>query len=151
MSPPNPLNPPNPLIPPSPLNPLSPPSPSHPPNPCPHPLNLRFKDSLTNLCILKMLGNAVQYRVTVGIFNNRKLIINLRFELPSCSKLSNNLPNYDANFHFTIVLHFSHCISVFKGLCFKNQHKIIYFNFSVVQYSSGRARVAMQLPNNFQQ
>ena len=98
MSPPNPLNPPNPLIPPSPLNPLSPPSPSHPPNPCPHPLNLRFKDSLTNLCILKMLGNAVQYRVTVGTFNNRKLILNLRFELLSCSKLSNNLPNYDANY-----------------------------------------------------
>ena len=44
---------------------------------------------------LKMLVNAVQYRVTVGIFNNRKIIINFRFELPSCSKLSNNLSNYD--------------------------------------------------------
>ena len=149
MSPPNPLNPPNPLIPPSPLNPLSPPSPSHPPNPCPHPLNLRFKDSLTNLCILKMLRNAVQYRVTVGIFNNRKLILNLRFELLSCSKLSNNLPNYDAN--YISLLFYIFLISDFKGVCFKNQHKIIYFNFSVVQYSSGRARVAMQLPNNFQQ
>ena len=42
--------------------------------------------------------NAVQHRVTVGIFNNQKLIINLRSELPSCSKLSNNLPNYNANF-----------------------------------------------------
>ena len=31
---------------------------------------------------LKMPVNAVQYRVTVGIFNNRKLIINLIFELP---------------------------------------------------------------------
>ena len=53
---------------------------------------------VTDLCFLKMPVNAVQYRVTVGIFNNQKLITNLRFELPSCSKLSNNLPNYDANF-----------------------------------------------------
>ena len=53
---------------------------------------------VTDLCFLKMLVNAVQYRVTVGIYNNRKLIINLRSELPSCSKLSNNLPNYDANY-----------------------------------------------------
>ena len=36
--------------------------------------------------------------MTVGIFDNRKLIINLRFELPSCSKLPNNLPNHDANY-----------------------------------------------------
>ena len=53
---------------------------------------------VTDLCFLKILVNAVQYRVTVGIYNNRKLIINLRSELPSCSKLSNNLPNYDANY-----------------------------------------------------
>ena len=53
---------------------------------------------VTDLCFLKMPVNAVQYRVTVGIFNNQKLIANLRFELPSCSKLSNNLPNYDASF-----------------------------------------------------
>ena len=54
--------------------------------------------TVTDLCFLKMPVNAVQYKVTVGIFNNRKLIINLRLELPSCSKLSNNLPNYDANY-----------------------------------------------------
>ena len=53
---------------------------------------------VTDLCFLKMPVNAVQYRVTVRIFNNRKLITNLRFELPSCLKLSNNLPNYDASF-----------------------------------------------------
>ena len=53
---------------------------------------------VTDLCFLKILVNAVQYWVTVGIYNNRKLIINLRSELPSCSKLSNNLPNYDANY-----------------------------------------------------
>ena len=47
---------------------------------------------------LKMQVSAMQYRETVGIFNNQKLIINLRFELPSCLKLSNNLPNYDANY-----------------------------------------------------
>ena len=53
--------------------------------------------SVTDLCFFKMTVNAVQYRVTVGIFNNRKLIINLRFELRSCSKLS-NLPNFDPNY-----------------------------------------------------
>ena len=52
----------------------------------------------TDLCFLKMPVNSVQYRMTVGIFNNRKLIINLRFELPSCSKLSNNLSNFDPNY-----------------------------------------------------
>ena len=52
---------------------------------------------VTDLCFLKMPVNAVQFRVTVRIFDNRKLILNLRFELPSCSKLSNNLPNYDPN------------------------------------------------------
>ena len=55
---------------------------------------------VTDLCFLKMPVNAVQHRVKVRIFNNRKLIINLnlRFELPSSSKLSSNLPNYDANY-----------------------------------------------------
>ena len=47
---------------------------------------------------LKMLFNTGQYSVTVGIFNNQKLIINLRFELSSCSKLSNNLPKHDPNY-----------------------------------------------------
>ena len=37
-------------------------------------------------------------RVTVGMFNNQKLIMNLRFELSSCSKLSNSLTNYDVNY-----------------------------------------------------
>ena len=46
----------------------------------------------------KMLVNAVEYGVTVAIFNNQKFIVNLRFELPSCSRLSNNLPKYDPNY-----------------------------------------------------
>ena len=53
---------------------------------------------VTDLSFLKMPVNSVQYRVTVGIFNNQNPITNLRFELPSCSKLSNNLPNYAQNF-----------------------------------------------------
>ena len=53
---------------------------------------------VTDLCFLKMPVNAVQYRTAVGIFNNRKLITNLKFELPSCSNLSNNLRNNDASF-----------------------------------------------------
>ena len=47
---------------------------------------------------LKMPVNALQKKVTVGIFNNQKLIMNLRFELPSCLRLSNSLTNYDANY-----------------------------------------------------
>ena len=53
---------------------------------------------ITDLYFSNMPVNAVQYRVTLGIFNNRKLIINLRFELPSSSKLLSNLSNYDANY-----------------------------------------------------
>ena len=53
---------------------------------------------VTDICFSKMPVNAVQYRLTVGTFNNRKLIIDLRFGLPSYSKLSNNLPNYDQNY-----------------------------------------------------
>ena len=52
---------------------------------------------VTDLCFLKIPVNPVQYRVTVGIFDNRNPIITLRFESPSCSKL-NNLPNYDTNY-----------------------------------------------------
>ena len=65
---------------------------------------------VTDLYFLKMMVNAVQYRVTVGIVNNRKLITNLRFQLSSCSKLSNNLPNLmQISFHYCITffsLHF---------------------------------------------
>ena len=42
--------------------------------------------------------NSVQYRATIGIFDNRKLLIKLWFELPWCSKLSNNKPRYDRNY-----------------------------------------------------
>ena len=67
---------------------------------------------VTDLCFLKMPVNAVQFRVTVRIFDNRKLILNLRFELPSCSKLSNNLPNYDPIYIFPIAFLFSKgCVS----------------------------------------
>ena len=34
---------------------------------------------VTDLYFLKMMVNAVQYRVTVGIVNNQKLITNLKF------------------------------------------------------------------------
>ena len=44
---------------------------------------------------LKDASNAVQCRVTVGIFNNRKLIINFGFELPPFLKLSNGWSKYD--------------------------------------------------------
>ena len=101
---------------------------------------------VTNLCFLKMPVNAVQYRVTVGIFNNEKLIINLRFELPSCSKLSNNLPNYDPNYMSLFFTFFSSHF-YFQRVMFQRLAQNYTIQF-FVQYPSGCARVAMQLLNN---
>ena len=90
---------------------------------------------VTDLCFLKMPVNTVQYRVTVEILNKRKLITNLRFELLSCSKLSNNFLKYDASFISQLFYIFLISFLFSKG-------------FPVVQYSSGRTRMAMQLLND---
>ena len=105
---------------------------------------------ITDLCFLKMPVNAVQYRVTVGIFNNRKLIINLnlRFELPSCSKLSNNLPNYYANYVLLLFYIFLIAFLFSKVMFQKLAQNYIYFIFPVVQFSYGCACVALQWLNN---
>ena len=66
---------------------------------------------VTDLCFLEMPVNAVQFRVTVRIFDNRKLILNLRFELPSCSKLPNNLPNYDPNLSIFLTRSFEYAVA----------------------------------------
>ena len=74
-----------------------------------------------------MQVNAVQCRVTVGIFNKRKLIIYLRFELPSCSRLSSNLPKYDPNyislFFYIILIRF-----LFSKCCFSKISTKLYIS-----------------------
>ena len=90
---------------------------------------------VTDLCFLKMPVNAVQYRVTVGIFNNRKLITNLRFELLSCSKLSNNLLNYDASFISLLFYIFLIAFLFSKGYVSKISRKLyisIFLLFNIL-------------------
>ena len=79
---------------------------------------------VTDLCFLKMPVNAVQYRVTVGIFNNRKLIINLRFELPPWLKLSNKAPNYDADYISLLFYIFLIAFMFSKGYVSKTSTKL---------------------------
>ena len=90
---------------------------------------------VTDLCFLEMPVNAVQYRVTVGIFNNGKLIINLIFELPSCSKLSNNLPNYDTSYISLLLYFFLIAFLFSKGYVSKISTKLyisIFLLFNVL-------------------
>ena len=79
---------------------------------------------VTNLCFLKMPVNAVQHRVAVGIFNNQELIINVRFELPSCLKLSNNLPNIDLNCISMLFYIFLNAFLLSKGYVSKISTKL---------------------------
>ena len=86
---------------------------------------------LTDLCFLKIPVNAVQYKVTVGIFNKDNLIMNLRFELPSCSKLSDNLPNYDPNYVSLLFYIFLIEFMFLKGYVSKISTKL-YFNNPII-------------------
>ena len=73
--------------------------------------------------------------MTVGIFNNRKLIINLRFELPSCSKLSNNLSNYDPNYISLLFYIFLIAFLFSKGYVLKISTKLhisIFLLFNIL-------------------
>ena len=90
---------------------------------------------VTDLCFLKMPVNAVQYRVTVGIFNNQKLIINLRSEFPSCSKLPNNLFNYDSNYISLLFYIFLIAFLFLKGYVLKISTKLhisIFLLFNIL-------------------
>ena len=90
---------------------------------------------VTDLCFLKIPVNTVQYRVTVGIFNNRKLITNLRCELLSCSKLSNNLLNYDASFISLLFYIFLIAFLFSKGYVSKFSRKLyisIFLLFNIL-------------------
>ena len=96
---------------------------------------LNAQEGYESLFFLKMSVNAVQYRVTVGIFNNRKLIINLRFELPSCSKLSNSLPNYDPNYSSLLLYIFLIAFLFSKGYVSKISTKLyisIFLLFNIL-------------------
>ena len=90
---------------------------------------------VTDLCFLKILVNAVQDKVTVGIFNNRKLIINLRFEFPSRSKLSNNLSSYDPNYISLLFYIFLIAFLFSKGYVLKistKLHSSVFLLFNIL-------------------
>ena len=90
---------------------------------------------VNDLCFLKMPVNAVQYRMTVGIFNNQKLITNLRFEFPSCSKLSNNLSSYDPNYISLLFYIFLIAFLFSKGYVLKISTKLhisIFLLFNIL-------------------
>ena len=73
--------------------------------------------------------------MTVGIFNNWKLIINLRFELPWCSKLSNNLPNDDQNYISRLFYTFHIAFLFSKGYVSKISTKLyisIFLLFNIL-------------------
>ena len=73
--------------------------------------------------------------MTVGILNNRKLIINLKFVLPSCSKLSNNSPNYDLNFIWLLFYIFHIALLFSKGYVLKISTKLynsIFLLFNIL-------------------
>ena len=79
------------------------------------------------------------YRVTVWIFSNRKLIINLRFQLPSCLRLSKICP-------ITIQITFQYCFTFsslhfcFQRVIFQKLAQNYIFQLSCCSFSSGRAR-----------
>ena len=90
---------------------------------------------LPNSVFLKMPVNAVQHRVAVGIFNNQELIINVRFELPSCLKLSNNLPNIDLNYISILFYIFLNAFLLSKGYVSKISTKLyisIFLLFNIL-------------------
>ena len=71
----------------------------------------------------------------MGIFNNWKLIINLRFELPWCSKLSNNLPNDDQNYISRLFYTFHIAFLFSKGYVSKISTKLyisIFLLFNIL-------------------
>ena len=73
--------------------------------------------------------------MTVGILNNRKLIINLKFVLPSCSKLSNNSPNYDLNFIWLLFYIFHIALLFSKSYVLKISTKLynsIFLLFNIL-------------------
>ena len=90
--------------------------------------------------LLKMPVNAAQYRVTVGIFNNRKLIISLGSELPPCSKLSNLKNLSQLTFHYCFTSFSAFLFS--KDIVSKNSTK---FYISIFLLFNICLRVLVQL------
>ena len=65
--------------------------------------------------ILKMPVNLAQYRVTVGIFNNRQIIISLHYEASLYSGMSNNSFNYGSGYSSLIFFFFFCALFLSKG------------------------------------
>ena len=67
------------------------------------------------LWFLKMSVNLAQYRVTVGIFNNRQIIISLHYEASLYSGMSNNSFNYGSGYSSLIFFFFFCALFLSKG------------------------------------
>ena len=59
--------------------------------------------------------NLAQYRLTVGIFNNCQIIVDLCYEVSSYSDMSNDLPNYGFSFS-SLIFYFFFCF-LFQSKC----------------------------------
>ena len=84
---------------------------------------------------LKMPVKAAQYRVAMRIFNSWNLIINLRFELLLCSKLSNNLLKHDPNYISLLLYIFLSAFLFSKGYISKVSTKLsisIFLLFNIL-------------------
>ena len=79
----------------------------------------------------------------MGIFNDLKLKINLGFQFLPCLKLSNGSPKYDQTY---ISLLFYIFLSVFSFS--SDVSNILYFYYSIDQYSSARAHLFKGLLSN---
>ena len=73
----------------------------------------------------------------MGIFNNRKISSNLKFEEFQIWKWSNHLFKYVVSICSSLLFCICLCsLFLSKKKCFENHHKILYSNFPIVQYFS---------------
>ena len=67
------------------------------------------------LCFFKMPVNLSQYRVRVGIFSNRQIIISLYHEISLYLDMSNNLSNYGSSYSSLIFCFIFYILFLSKG------------------------------------
>ena len=72
-----------------------------------------------------MLVNLTQYRVKVGTFNNRQIIISLHYEGSLYLGMSNNLSNYGSSYFLLMFYFFFYVLFLSKGNVLKITTNII--------------------------
>ena len=70
-------------------------------------------------CFLKMPVNLAQYRMTVGIYTNRKIILRLHYEGSLYSSMPNNLSNYASCYASLIFYFFFYVLFLSRGTVLK--------------------------------